>query len=73
MREVFDPQSVLGNISHLQQVVGVTSDSGLQHAITDISGRVHVIEDYILKYTDPITPLANIPAKPDDLLVSTPT
>ena len=29
LREVFDPQSVLGNISHLQQVVGVTSDSGL--------------------------------------------
>ena len=44
VRVVFDPQVVVADISQLQQVVGVTSNSGLQQAISDVSGRVQANE-----------------------------
>ena len=47
LRAVFDPQTVVGDISQLQQVVGITSNSGLQQAISDVSGRVQLNEQAI--------------------------
>ena len=47
LRAVFDPQKVVGDISDLQTVVGITSGSGLQLDISDVSGRVQTNEQAI--------------------------
>ena len=47
LRAVFDPQKVVNDISDLQATVGITSDSGLQKAISDVSGRVQLNEHAI--------------------------